>query len=141
LFESAAALVHTGSAIRYPVFVNGRNYTGHSPGMLRNPFLRECVESMLAPELTSVPDALIVPLGNAVTAALEYLAGRGDVSAERCLFGFPHPSGANGGRVRDFTARQHELREKVAIHFRGYAEHPAAGDGGESAIPVGRRRA
>ena len=68
-----------------------------------------------------MPDALIVPLGNAVSAALEYLADRGDVSAERCLFGFPHPSGANGGRVRDFTARQQELREKVAMHFIGHA--------------------
>ncbi len=127
LFGSAAALVHTGSAIRYPVFVKGRNYTGHGPDMLRNLFLQECVESMLAPELASVPDALIIPLGNAVSAALEYLAGRGDVSAERCLFGFPHPSGANGGRVRDFTARQQELREKVATYFRGHAEQAAAG--------------
>ncbi|MCG6537011.1 MAG: hypothetical protein L7F78_20470, partial [Syntrophales bacterium LBB04] len=91
LFGSAATLVHTGSVIRFPVFVKGCNYTGHSPDMLRNPFLRGCVESMLAPELASVPDALIVPFGNAVSSALGYLAGRGDVSAERCLFGFPHP--------------------------------------------------
>jgi hypothetical protein len=128
LFGPAAGLVHAASAIRYPVFVKGRNYTGHSPDMLRNAFLRECVESMLAPELASVADALIVPLGNAVSAALEYLVGRGDLSAQRCLFGFPHPSGANGGRVRDFAARRQELAEKVALHFRGRAEHGDAPD-------------
>ncbi|MFI5395832.1 MAG: hypothetical protein ACHQ9S_09895 [Candidatus Binatia bacterium] len=118
LFGSASALVHTGSAIRYPVFVNGRNYTGHTPGILAHPFLRECIESVLAPELASVPDALVVPLGNAVSAALEHLAALGKLSAQRCLFGFPHPSGANGRRLKDFAARRQELTEKVAVHFR-----------------------
>ena len=69
LFGPATAFVHTASAIRYPVFVKGRNYTGH-PDMLRNGFLRQCVESILGPELARVPNALIVPLGNAVSAAL-----------------------------------------------------------------------
>jgi hypothetical protein len=118
LFGSATALVHTTSAIRYPVFVKGRNYTGHSPDMLRSAFLRECIESMLGPELACVSNAIIVPLGNAVSEAVEYLGVRGDVSRERCLFGFPHPSGANGRRVRDFVARRQGLAEKVATHFR-----------------------
>jgi len=133
LFGPAAALLHTASAVRYPVFVRGRNYTGHGPDMLRNPFLRECVELVLGPELASVTDALIVPLGNAVSAALEHLANRGDLSSERCLFGFPHPSGANGGRVRDFTARRKELTERVAIHFRAKAEQGLPADAHEDA--------
>jgi hypothetical protein len=123
LFGSAAALVHTGSAIRYPVFVNGRNYTGHGPDMLRNDFLRECVESVLAPELASVPDALVVPLGNAVSAALQHLCDLGRLSPERCLSGFPHPSGANGRRVKDFAARREEMRDRIAAHFKLRAEH------------------
>jgi hypothetical protein len=117
LFGSAAPLVHTASAIRYPVFVNGRNYTGHGPDMLRNLFLRDCLESILAPELASVPDALVVPLGNAVSAALQHLASLGALSVDRCLFGFPHPSGANGRRAKDFTERREEMRKKVATHF------------------------
>jgi len=130
LFGSAGQLVHTTSAIRYPVFVKGRNYTGHSPDMLRSAFLRECIESMLGPELACVSNAIIVPLGNAVSGALEYLGVRGDVSRERCLFGFPHPSGANGRRVRDFVARREELAEKVALHFCSMPNrsiHPTAG--------------
>jgi len=133
LFGPAAALLHTASAIRYPVFVRGRNYTGHSPDMLRNPFLRDCVELVLGPELASVPDALIVPLGNAVSAVLEHLARRGDLSSERCLSGFPHPSGANGGRVRDFAARRRELTKMVAIHFRAKAEQGLPADAQEAA--------
>jgi hypothetical protein len=118
LFGPAAALVHTASAIRYPVFVKGRNYAGHGPDMLRNAFLRDCLESILAPELASVPDALVVPLGNAVSAALRHLASVGALSVERCLFGFPHPSGANGRRVRDFAQRREDMRERVATHFQ-----------------------
>jgi len=84
---------------------------------------REAEEKQDLRELASVADALIVPLGNAVSAAIEHLATRGEVSQERCLLGFPHPSGANGGRLRDFAARRQELAEKVAMHWRGKAEH------------------
>ncbi len=133
LFGSAAPLVHTGSAIRYPVFVNGRNYTGHGPDMLRSQFLRDCVESLLAPELDSVPHALVVPLGNAVSAALEHLCRLGALSAERCLSGFPHPSGANGRRVKDFANRRREMSDRIASHFKRKAEHGAARDPGHEA--------
>ena len=117
LFHDAANLVHTGSAVRYPVFVQGRNYTGHSPNLLQTPVLRECVESILAPELASVPDALIVPLGKAVSEVLEHLVTLGRVDGDRCLFGFPHPSGANGNRTRDFSARRDDLVERVDRYF------------------------
>ena len=128
--------VHTGSVIRYPVFVNGRNYTGHGPDMLRSQLLRQCVESVLAPELASVPRALVVPLGNAVSAALQHLCNLGALSAERCLFGFPHPSGANGRRVKDFVERREEMRHMIAIHFRRKAEPSAAPNGGPAARPA-----
>jgi hypothetical protein len=119
LFDSAAHLVHTTSAIRYPVFVKGQNYTGHTPAILRSAFLRACVDVMLASELLAVAHSIIVPLGNAVSETLAYLADRGRLSPERCLFGFPHPSGANGRRVRDFTAHREQLAEKMEAHFRG----------------------
>jgi hypothetical protein len=119
LFASATQLVHMTSAIRYPVFVKGQNYTGHTPAILRSAFLRECVDVMLASELLAVPHAIIVPLGNAVSETLAYLADRGRLSPERCLFGFPHPSGANGRRVRDFTAHRERLAKKMEAHFPG----------------------
>jgi len=40
LFHEHSSLLHTSSAIRYTVFVNGRNYTGHSARVLDTPALR-----------------------------------------------------------------------------------------------------
>jgi len=139
LFGSAATLAHTGSVIRYPVFVNGRNYTGHGPDMLRNQLLRQCVESVLAPELASVPRALVVPLGNAVSAALQHLCNLGALSAERCLFGFPHPSGANGRRLKDFVERREGMRHMITIHFRRKADALETNRRPASPLDAGRR--
>jgi hypothetical protein len=133
LFDSARQFVHTTSAIRYPVFVKGQNYTGHTPGILRNAFLRECVDAMLGPELVAVPGAIVVPLGNAVSEALGYLADRGQLSAERCLLGFPHPSGANGRRVREFVAHRQRLAERLESHFRSVPD--ARLDSAERRVP------
>lgn len=108
LFDAHAELLHTTSAIRYPVFVGDgatNNYTGHGPAPLDSPLLMSIIESVLLPELTLMPDALVVPMGRSVSATL---AGEG-VSRSRCLFGFPHPSGANGHGPKQF------LGERVAM--------------------------
>src|SRR5262249_40390719 len=54
LFDEANYLAHTTSAIRYPVFVNGENYTGHRPKILEHAKLRWFVEHRLLSELTVV---------------------------------------------------------------------------------------
>jgi hypothetical protein len=63
LFGKAGALLHTTSAIRYPVFVDGENYTGHRPKPLRTQILRDMARSLLMEELRQIPDALVIPLG------------------------------------------------------------------------------
>ena len=68
LFGSRDELVHTTSALRYPVFVNRRN-TGSNPAVPRSPLLRSYVRDLLAPEVTAVPDALVIPLGKATSPA------------------------------------------------------------------------
>ncbi len=121
LFASAEALVHTTSALRYPVFVGGRNYGGANPAVPRSQLLRGYVHDLLGPELPAVPDALIVPLGKAVETCLGMLVADGVLEQQRCLFGFPHPSGGNGHRERQF--REHrarlirELREWSTAHL------------------------
>lgn len=102
LFGDSSRFLHTTSAVRYPVFVRGRNYTGHSPELLSNTALTRFVEQVLAPELSSLPRALVVPLGMCVDAVLRSLVQVGVLNAERCLLGFPHPSGANGHRRAEF---------------------------------------
>jgi hypothetical protein len=117
LFDSFQFQLHTTSAIRYPVFVRGENYTGHTPRPLRHSVLHEMVFSVLAPELASVPDALIVPLGKAVEECLSALISSGLLSPDRCLFGFPHPSGGNGHRKRLFEQNRDMLKLKAASWF------------------------
>ncbi len=111
LFDEQRTLVHTTSLIRYPVFVgaDARNYTGYSPTPVKSPLLRSIIDGVLVPELRQLPDALIVPLGRSVAAALDAVG----VDADRCLFGFPHPSGANGHGPSQFASERDAMRTVV----------------------------
>ena len=121
LFGEARHLLHTASAIRYPVFVDGdKNYTG-SPLPEKSPFLMQFARTILASELQALGDAVIVPLGKSVEGVLRALSYEGRLSADRWLSGFPHPSGANGHRVRIFSENRLSLRAQVQRMFYGPA--------------------
>ncbi len=111
LFGVQDKLLHTTSAIRYPVFVgdNATNYTGHRPAPVDSPLLISIIGSVLLPELDSLPEALVVPMGRPVSEALR---SKG-FDASRCLFGFPHPSGANAHGARQFAEEQAGMRKVV----------------------------
>ena len=113
LFQPGCTLLHTTSAIRLPVFVRGRNYTGHSPSPMDDATLRDFVLNVLARELDAVPDALVVPLGMSVQTCLEGLIQLKSLAPDRCLMGFPHPSGANGHRARQFSQNREVLSRRV----------------------------
>ena len=117
LFSTHRPLLHTTSALRYPVFVNGRNYTGHTPKPLSMPALLYFIEHLLAEELQQASEAIIIPLGQSVSTIIEYLAGTGSLDRHRCLVGFPHPSGANGHRVREFNERREGLTRGLKEWF------------------------
>lgn len=110
LFGSDAHLVHVGAILRHPVFVDGRNYSG-TPAMPRHAFLRDEVMRYFAREAALLPDALYVPMGASVSEALDWLAARGIVRADRILHGLPHPSGANAERVAYFLGK----KDKAAL--------------------------
>lgn len=115
LFDSKRELLHTTSALRYPVFVNGKNYSG-APAMLKTPMLREQIDNYLVPELASInPHALYVPLGDKVASVLLELAKQGVIKEEQVLAGLPHPSGANAERIKFFLGEKAEedLSEKT----------------------------
>jgi hypothetical protein len=117
LFSDAQALSAHLSAIMYPVFIRGENYGGSAPPIDRDRALRSLVRQTLGTSLSLIPEALVVPLGNAARKAVEMLVRDGVLTASRCLLGFPHPSGANGWRVRHFTERQAELTIRVNEWF------------------------
>jgi len=101
-------------AIDYPVFVNGHNYSGASPPLTRHPVLRSPVRASLGTRVAMTPDALVIPLGKAVQDAVSLLAADGLLNPGRSLTGFPHPSGSNGHRVRQYAANCEALAGQVA---------------------------
>ncbi len=121
LFGSEANQLHTTSALRYPVFVQGENYTGHKPSPSKHPRLRQFVSETLGPELAAVPNALIVPLGKAVEECLDILVRSRVLGRERCVYGFPHPSPGNGHRRRLFAENRNQLQDKIRMWFSGRA--------------------
>ncbi len=118
LFGTHRNLIHTCSAIRYPVFIQKANYTGHTPSPVRHEAMLEIIHELLLPELLKIHNALIIPLGNAVTSTLEYLISEKLLASERCCFGFPHPSGANGHRLRQFQENRGMLCHQITQWFQ-----------------------
>lgn len=122
LFEpSHARLMHATSAVRYPAFYRGENYSGSSPNLLSpRTILRPYVFEVLAPELARIPDALVVPLGDRVDAAIAALAEADLIDPSRCLVGFPHPSGRNVSGDAKWETKRNQLKRKVTQWFRAH---------------------
>jgi hypothetical protein len=113
-------LLRTGSVLKYPVFnrsqdkiQNTKNYNGHVPNPIKHPALRQMIDTVLAGELKSIGRCLILPLGKAVESVLQCSVSRGLVNADQILSGFPHPSGANGHRKKQFVEHKERLRCEV----------------------------
>jgi len=107
LFGSGVDLLDTASVLPYPVFIGGRNYSGYRPAIGPNHRLWKYTK-LFREQLRMGQAPLIVPLGRSVASVIEEHG-----CSAHCLFGFPHPSGANGHRRRQFAARFDGLRRKV----------------------------
>jgi hypothetical protein len=113
LFDADHRLAAFCSAIDYPVFAMGRNYSGASPPLERHPLLRSLVRACLGTRVRMTPDALVIPLGSSARQAVSMLISQGLMGSERCLLGVPHPSGRNGHRTRHYADSQADLIETV----------------------------
>lgn len=109
LFGNKDELLHTTSMIPYPVFVNNKNYTGSSPKILDSEILKYYLRNYFYKEVEKLPNALIIPLGKAVEEVLELMISDNLIKREQCLLGFPHPSGANGHRKKQFEENKENL--------------------------------
>jgi len=118
LFEQHFDMFYPTSVIRFPVFVNGKGYTGSSPGITKTPLFHPYIYGRLSEEVRLVKDALVIPLGDSATAVMQLLINRGVLASERCLVGFPHPSGANGWRKIRYEQNRDDLHMKVQYWFK-----------------------
>lgn len=117
LFENMDNLLHTTSMIPYPVFINNKNYTGSSPKILENEVLYDYVRKYFYKEVRVLSNALIIPLGKAVEEILDQMIKENLIKKEQCLLGFPHPSGANGHRKKQFQENKANLLDIVNQWF------------------------
>lgn len=116
LFEDSE-LLHTTSLIPYPVFINEKNYTGHTPSIIESNLLMDYVRKHFYEEIKIMNNPLIIPLGKSVEEVLHIMIQDGIIKKEQCLFGFPHPSGANGHRKTQFRENKDILRNQIKIYF------------------------
>jgi hypothetical protein len=114
LWNGDAGRVQFTSALRYPVFINGANFSG-APSMISTPLLRKHLMKWFAAEVAALPNAIFVPLGPKVSEAVEAVARYAGLDSNRVLSGLPHPSGANSERIAFFLGRKRceELSSKV----------------------------
>lgn len=117
-FSENRFLIHTTSVIKYPVFVKGKNYTGHTPKISASPLLHYYTNMVFLDELIQFPKALIIPLGKSVSDELITLGEQGKIDLNQCLLNFPHPSGVNGHRIKQFADRRDQLKITAANVLR-----------------------
>lgn len=118
LFKDMDCLLHTTSLIPYPVFINNKNYTGSSPKIMENEILYNYVKKFFYKEVEILSDALIIPLGKSVEVILQQMIKENLLKKEQCLLGFPHPSGANGHRKKQFQENKKELTDLIDNFFK-----------------------
>ena len=114
LWKEHSEKVQFTSALRYPVFVDGENYSG-SPSIVSTPILRNQLMNWFASEMSMLKNAIFVPLGPKVAEAVEMVASHLGIDSNRILSGLPHPSGANSERIAYFLGRKRrdQLSSKV----------------------------
>jgi hypothetical protein len=105
VWDTRSDLVHFTSALRYPVYVDGKNYAG-TPSMTATPILRDLLARCLGEEALTLPDAIWVPLGPKATEGVLWLVREGLLKNQQVLAGLPHPSGANAERIAYFLGRK-----------------------------------
>ena len=117
LFSTASHLVQTNSVICYPVFYKGKNYTGSTPNITTEILLKYIINGF-AKEIETMNNPLIIPLGVNVTKVLDYLVENNYIEPKFILNGFPHTSGANGHRHRQFAENKQEMEQKLKEFFK-----------------------
>ena len=103
LFHENQSIAHMTSLLKHCILINGKNYAGSSPNMLKNVFLKQHIDAYFLPEISQMNSNVVyIPLGKSVSEVLYFLSSLGYLSQNQILDGFPHPSGANAERIQYF---------------------------------------
>lgn len=119
LFDKDNHLMDNTCLLPYPVFKDGKNYTGHSPKIDKSPLLNSICQKQLEKIAKTYPDALFIPLGKCVD---EQVSKMKIIDDDRIVHGFPHPSGANGHRFKQMEANKERINKKILDFFNSTKE-------------------
>lgn len=113
LFDDNRSILHTTSVIKFPVFYKGKNHTGHQPKIENSALLSKYACNEFADEINSLPESsLLIPLGKRVDNIIDELKQKGKIN-QVYLKRFPHPSGANGHRIKEFNKTKGYLIDSI----------------------------
>ena len=105
--------VYMTSLLRMPVYVgeNRKNYTGRSPYPWKHEKLKKLMNETLNDLNRVKKPALLVPMGQIVSKAIKDFSLLDE--KHFILHGFPHPSGANGHRHKEFSKNKQNLKKII----------------------------
>ncbi|MGS2777572.1 hypothetical protein ACVBAX_09340 [Robertmurraya sp. GLU-23] len=118
LFDTYTHLVQTNSVIKYPVFYRGKNYNGSTPNMIRTDTLLTYIKEGFVQEINMMDKPLLIPLGVNVSQLLDFLIEDNQIKKHTILRGFPHPSGGNGHRHRQFAENKEVMKSYLQTYFQ-----------------------
>ncbi|SFC71781.1 Uracil DNA glycosylase superfamily protein [Bacillus sp. OV322] len=114
LFHDNRSLLHTTSVIKHPAFYRNKNYTGHIPKISSSSVLSAYAFNCFPNELEKLKhQLLVIPLGKAAEAVITDLANKQKLPNHFYMYGFPHPSGANGHRFSQLQSNMRQLKEII----------------------------
>ena len=114
LFNIDNKYLHSTSLIKYPVFDEGKNYSGSN--ILKKKVLLNFLEANFVKELKKFDKTIIVPLGKTVSSTIDYLNNKFNLNLTCFLKGFPHPSGANAKKNIQFE--ENKMNMKLVLKDR-----------------------
>ncbi|WP_180155862.1 hypothetical protein [Acinetobacter sp. YH12045] len=106
LFSNHQDIVQMCSVLQQCILVNGKNYAGSTPAMLKNELLKQHIDDYFIPMVQQLPNAIYIPLGKGVEEVLNYVSSLGYLNDQQILAGLPHPSGANAERIKYFLGEK-----------------------------------
>lgn len=106
LFSIHQDKVQMCSVLQQCILVNGKNYAGSTPAMLKNELLKQHIDDYFIPIVQQLPNAIYIPLGKGVDEVLNYVCSLGYLNDQQILAGLPHPSGANAERIKYFLGEK-----------------------------------
>ena len=106
LFSNHQDMVQMCSVLQQCILINGKNYAGLTPAMLKNELLKQHIDDYFIPMVQQLPNAIYIPLGKGVDEVLNYVCSLGYLNDQQILAVLPHPSGANAERIKYFLGEK-----------------------------------